>query len=266
MTADPRFYLSSRLAHSYAFHRPPIHAAIWERVVAASQSKDSVPAALDVGCGAGASTFALTASARSVTGVDPSEAMLQQARRAVPDATFVLGKAEALPFPCEAYDVVAAAGSLNYSEPVAALAEISRVLRPEGRFVAYDFSTGRVAGDAARQTAGFKIIRERFPVLPGYALDFKALPYVRCGLALIAREDFDMHVTMSFDSYVEYILGEINVEAAILAGMSEAEARSICAEAFKPLFEDGISDVRFRAVFAIARKMAVGSEVSNERA
>src|SRR5690348_8393986 len=140
MTADPRYYLSARLADAYAFHRPPLHAAIWTRIAAASSIEDKVASALDIGCGAGASTAALAAYAHAVTGLDPSDAMLIRARKALPDVSFVQGRADALPFDDGAYSLVAAAGSLNYANPAAALAEISRVLRPLGRFVAYDFS------------------------------------------------------------------------------------------------------------------------------
>jgi hypothetical protein len=33
MPADPTPYCSERLAEAYAFHRPPLHAAIWARIV-----------------------------------------------------------------------------------------------------------------------------------------------------------------------------------------------------------------------------------------
>ena len=184
MTAEPRFYLGSRLADAYA-HRPALHAPIWARVAAASPIEDKVGAALDVGCGAGASTAALAAYAQAVTEVDPSETMLERARRAVA--------------------LVAAAGSLNYADPAAALSEISRVLRPLRRLVACDFSTGRV--EAPGEAASFKIFRQRFPTLPGYALDLRSLPYLDHGLRLTAWEEFELHLTMTGEAYLEYILG-----------------------------------------------------------
>ena len=254
MTADPRYYLSERLADAYAFHRPPIHGAIWQRIAAASPFEDKVAAALDVGCGAGASTAALAPFAREVMGVDPSEAMLRRARQALPDASFVLGRLESLPLPHGAFALVAAAGSLNYADPAAALAEISRVLRPLGRFVAYDFSTGRV--DAAGEPASFRRFQEGFATLTGYALDLKALPYARHALRLTAWEEFELRIAMSSQAYMDYVLGETNVQATIVAGMTEAEARDICAAAFGPLFEGKEREIRFRAIFVVAQKTA----------
>lgn len=254
MTADPRYYLSARLADAYARHRPPLHAAIWTRVAAASSIEDKVASALDIGCGAGASTAALAGYAQAVTGLDPSEAMLRRAREALPQVRFVQGRADALPFDDAAYTLVAAAGSLNYADPAAALAEIARVLRPLGRFVAYDFSTGHV--DAPGEAASFRTFEERFASLPGYALDLKTLPDGDHALRLTAWEEFELHVPMSFQAYLDYILGETNVEATIAAGMSESEARTIGTEAFEPLFGDQEREIRFRAVFAVAQKSA----------
>ena len=71
---------------------------------------------------------------------------------------------------------------------------------------------------------------------------------------------------MSFQAYVDYILGETNVEAAIVAGMSEAEARTICTDAFAPLFGDKRREIRFRAVFAVAQKALRAPEGEDARA
>jgi SAM-dependent methyltransferase len=256
MTADPRVYLSERLAHRYAHHRPPVHAAIWARIAAANLPGSKVASALDIGCGAGASTAALLPHAEHVTGIDPSPQMLREARRALPAATFVLGSAEALPVASQSKDLVAAAGSLNYSEPGAVLREVSRVLGADGRFVAYDFSTGRVDREAARRKACFDRFRTRFPPLPGYALDLEKLPYSPSGLKLVAYDEFELSVAMSAAAYVEYLMGETNVEAALAAGLDEAEARRFCADAFEPLFEGEVRAVRFAAVAAVARKEA----------
>lgn len=53
---------------------------------------------LDVACGTGLSSEPLTQRGMSVTGVDISEPMLEKARARMPQAEFVLGAAESLPF------------------------------------------------------------------------------------------------------------------------------------------------------------------------
>jgi len=257
MTADPSVYHSERLARSYALYRPAVHASIWTRIAATIPPGHEVLSALDIGCGAGASTRALSAHARDVSGIDPSREMLGHARLALPNAAFTLGRAESLPFESESFDLVAAAGSLNYSEPLAALREASRVLSSGGRYVAYDFSTGRVGGDETLLAACFERFRTEFPPLPGYALDLKALPFGACALALTAFETFDVPTAMAVDTYIEYILGETNVEAAIAGGMTEAQARRVCDAIFTPLFRGELRTVQFPAVFAVARKVAV---------
>src|SRR4051812_36817252 len=202
MTADGRFYESERLARFYALSRPPVHAEIWARVLARVPAAREAAAALDVGCGAGLSTMPLLPLTDRVVGVDPSLTMLRHARAAIPGAVFVQARAESLPLPSAQYDLVTAAGSLNYAEPVAALREISRVLRPGGRLLAYDFSTGRIGPDARRGALDDERFRQAFPNLPGYALVLKDLPYSKSGLRLVADEEFDVRLTMTLKAYV----------------------------------------------------------------
>ncbi len=87
---------------------------------------------LDLGAGTGAaSRAAADAGARSVLAVDVAAGMLMVDRDRRPPA--VIGDALALPFADEVFDVVVAAFSLNHvDDPVAALAEASRVTRTGG--------------------------------------------------------------------------------------------------------------------------------------
>jgi len=96
-----------------------------------------------VGCGAGLSTAALAPLARQVFGLEPVPTMLAHRRTVAPHARFVIGQAERLPFTAGSFDLVTAAGSLNYADLSSALAEIARVLTLDGTFLLYDFSVGR---------------------------------------------------------------------------------------------------------------------------
>lgn len=139
MAADARIYDSERLARCYAVDRPPVHGVICARLFSVLPTSCSAGNALDIGCGAGASMVALASHVRHVTGVDPSARMLIHAQSALPEATCIQGSAEALPLESRTYDIVTAAGSLSYVDVDAALAEVSRVLAPNGCFAPYDF-------------------------------------------------------------------------------------------------------------------------------
>lgn len=94
---------------------------------------------LDVGCGPGMFISHLLRTRPGdfrVTAYDRSTAMAQEVRRRVGSASDVqvqVGRAEDMPFPDDAFDVVVAMGVLEYTHAYTALCEIARVTRPGGR-------------------------------------------------------------------------------------------------------------------------------------
>jgi demethylmenaquinone methyltransferase/2-methoxy-6-polyprenyl-1,4-benzoquinol methylase/phosphoethanolamine N-methyltransferase len=106
-------------------------------------------AVLDVGCGTGTLAIALKADAGAsgeVTGIDASPEMIEQARRkaarAGVDAGFEVAPIEGLPFPDGRFDLVVSSFMLHHlpdGVKRAGLAEVRRVLKPGGRFLAVDF-------------------------------------------------------------------------------------------------------------------------------
>jgi SAM-dependent methyltransferase len=230
-------YDSERLAAGYAFDRPPVH----EQILRSARVDQQADRALDVGCGAGLSTAALAPLARQVIGLEPISAMLAHRRTVAPHARFVIGQAERLPFAAGSFDLVAAAGSLNYTDLSSALAEIARVLTRDGTFLLYDFSVGRrsVSGD---ELAGwFASFEQRFPPPPGWqSFDVRELPLVAYGLRLLDYTDVETRLPMAFDAYLRYMLSEVNVDNAIARGAYSAEeARDWCRETLKAVFADG---------------------------
>ena len=87
---------------------------------------------VDVGCGTGLVTSELVQRGCAVTGVDASAAMLARARAREPRASFLLARAEALPFPDQAFDAATSAQAFHWFEQPRALAELVRVVRPGG--------------------------------------------------------------------------------------------------------------------------------------
>src|SRR5512139_2368524 len=107
-------YQSARMAAGYAFSRPPVHPRIIERIRRDLRIERPLARALDIGCGAGRSTAALEPIARHVVGLEPVRGMLAHRRAVAPRASFVVARAEQIPLAAGAFDIVTAAGALNY--------------------------------------------------------------------------------------------------------------------------------------------------------
>jgi SAM-dependent methyltransferase len=97
---------------------------------------------LDVGCGTGALAQRLTGLGYQVTGVDPSDGMLEVMRARSPEVRAVQGSGTELPFEPDSFDVVVSVATFHHiAEPAAVrktLAEMTRVSRPQGRIVIWD--------------------------------------------------------------------------------------------------------------------------------
>ena len=118
---------------------------------------------LDVGCGTG--VLACAAAERvgpkgRVVGLDPNEQMLVVARRKSTGVTWQLGRAETLPFDDASFDAVVSQFALMFFESKpAAIAQMLRVLRPQGRLVI-------AVWDALERAPGYlaltELVRELF--------------------------------------------------------------------------------------------------------
>lgn len=100
--------------------------------------------ALDVGCGEGRFCRKLKALGIATTGLDPTQALLDQARKRDPGGDYIDGVAASLPFGGGAFDLVVSYLSLIDIPGIApAIAEMTRVLKPGGRLlIANDLGLG----------------------------------------------------------------------------------------------------------------------------
>ncbi len=98
---------------------------------------------LDVGCGTGALLAALAAAAPGVrlVGIDASPEMLAVARgKLAPAVDLRVAWAEDVPYGDATFDAVVSCSVLHYlREPMAALREMARVVKPGGRLVITDW-------------------------------------------------------------------------------------------------------------------------------
>src|SRR5262245_8336889 len=109
---DPRERFSGNAA-GYAQYRPSYPPAIVDGILAAAGVSPGDPVA-DVGCGTGIFTRLLAERATVVTGIDPNEPMLAEARAAGGSATYVRGEAEATGLPDQSVALVTVAQAFHW--------------------------------------------------------------------------------------------------------------------------------------------------------
>lgn len=110
--------------------------------------------AADLGCGSGrlAIELAQRAAGLHVTGVDLSNALLNEARQNAAAAgltsrtSFRTGDAASTPFADGSLDLVVSTLSLHHwSDPIAVLNEVARILKPGGAFMLFDLRRDMIA-------------------------------------------------------------------------------------------------------------------------
>lgn len=126
---------------------------------------------LDVGCGTGTLLHELGRKCPEalLVGVDPVPEMLAVARRRLPsDVVLLEGRAERLPCEDGSFDVVVSCNVFHYiRQPIAALKEMGRVLRPGGELVITDWCDDYLACRLCDlylrlfNPAHFKVYRQR---------------------------------------------------------------------------------------------------------
>ncbi len=103
-------------------------------ILGAISSSGTLGRTLDIGCGDGSVLEALRARTSEFVGVDRSPAAVELTRARVPGAAVVEADVqEALPFPDASFDSVLMLDVVEHlNNPIAAIREIRRVLRPRG--------------------------------------------------------------------------------------------------------------------------------------
>lgn len=171
---------------------------------------------LDVGCGNGSFTELIfqRCAPGSAHGIDPSEAQLEFARSipSLKSAHFQKADAMALPFPDNTFDVAVMPLVIFFvPDPAKGVAEMSRVVRPDGVVAAYgwDLMGGGFPYESLR--AEFHQLGHDVPLPPNPdAARLETLRSLWTGAGLSAvetREIMVQRIFTDFDDYWETVLG-----------------------------------------------------------
>lgn len=127
-TQNPQQRFSNR-ADDYAKYRPNYPAAAVDQILAGLHQ----PVAADIGAGTGISARLLAdGGAEKVWAIEPNAAM-HTAAQSHPHVEFRQGSAEQSGLNSQSVDLITCCQSFHWFEPIAALAEFHRILKPSGR-------------------------------------------------------------------------------------------------------------------------------------
>ena len=94
---------------------------------------------IDLGCGTGLSTGIWKGKSERIIGIDPSEDMLETAKKKeTKQISFLKAFSNHTALPDESADIVVCSQSFHWMEPYSTLMEVNRILKPNGVFAAID--------------------------------------------------------------------------------------------------------------------------------
>jgi SAM-dependent methyltransferase len=240
-------FASPEMARGYAAARPPVHGLILKEAWRALGIVRVAGRALDVGCGSGISTRELLAAGAECVGMDPAVSMVQLAGSVAPGAAFVAGGAEQLPFADSSFELITAAGSLNYCDEARAFPELLRVLAESGWLVVYDFSPGRRMRGSRALEEWFAEFQQRYPPPP-------AGPALAPGYGGGRWEKFEGALELDERFYARYMMTETCVAEAVREGANPHEIRAWIEESLRPVFAGRPREVVFDGYWAAFAK------------
>lgn len=93
---------------------------------------------VDLGCGTGLSTLAWIDKCDNIIGIDPNEEMLSIAKQKSDIISFINAYSDDTILPDNSTDIVICSQSFHWMNPTDTLAEVNRILKPNGVFATVD--------------------------------------------------------------------------------------------------------------------------------
>ncbi len=234
---DNKSFDSKRIAEGYA-KRPWLHKKVMEQIQK-DCNIEQLENGLDVGCGAGLSTKALRLLCKHVTGTDISAEMIAVCENIYNDSsyTFYISKAEENKVPTQLYDIITAAGVVNWVDKDLFLNNAEKILNGNGLIVVYDFwITDRMDNEPAYTEWYQEKYLKKFPkpYRKEYVWEQNDLTD-----AFIMENKVSYELTYEFtlDEFIDFMMIQSNVNEKIESGiLSVEEARSWMVNSLQPIF------------------------------
>lgn len=208
------YFAYQSAARRYASSRPYFHPVVIEKIKTFLRLQEPISRVLDVGCGTGRSSLALTAISSQVVGVDPSQAMVDQAPCHV-QIRYVLAPAEQLPFPDASFDMITVASAFHWFDRACFLSEAARLLPVSGWLVIY----GNGFKKAMQENAAFQRWNEsylsRYPSPPRNNQPLTQAELQKYSLRSIEKETYTNEVTFSLQELASYLMTQTNAIAVL---------------------------------------------------
>lgn len=247
-----------RIALGYAKDRPWLHKLVMERLKSDCNIDTPFHNGLDVGCGAGLSTKALKLICNKVTGTDISDEMIYacKAEYDISEYTFYTAKAEETQLSETPYDIVTAAGVINWVDKDKFLKNMNHVMAANSLLVIYDFwiSDKMVDNDAYTEWYQKRYL-PNFPKPPRNENVWRQedLPE---GFAIKQQVLYQLHHQFDINSFIRFMMIQSNMNSQIQSGRkTEAEIQDWMKETLNPIFHGLNQTLIFDAYsWYIARK------------
>lgn len=234
---------SRRIAEGYA-KRPWLHKSVMDMLRKDLGIADDhiFKNGLDVGCGAGLSTKALRLICNKVTGTDIADSMIEVCKELYTESegySFYVTGAEEVDAPAEKYDIVTAAGMVNWVDEKKFLEAMKRVTSDEGLIVIYDFGiTDKMVGNHAYTKWYNEEYLKRFPKPPRKENKWGEAEMIP-GFVMEKQTDYEMEYAFNLNAFVDFMMIQSNVNAKVESGeMTESGAREWLKKSLEPIFEN----------------------------
>ena len=237
---DNKLFDSKRIASGYANDRPWLHQSIIEQIKVDFADKVPFQNGLDVGCGAGLSTKALKLICNKVTGTDISEEMVHicKTQYAAPEFTFYTAKAEETEIPQSSYDIVTAAGVVDWVEKDRFLENMKCVMAEYAPLIIYDFwISDKMVGNKAYTDWYQNQYLVKFPKPPRNSNVWEQED-IPTSFSFIKQTVCEMQYEFDMASFIRFMMTQTNINLKIESGnMTEEEVHDWMRETLSLIFQ-----------------------------